>query len=239
MAQPGKARAWKARGDFASGVRISLSAPLYYHFAIQHPLSIRCKYQNNRMRMSQVSFCEGHHMQICRYESPIGTIVLTGSKMNLRGLWFEEQVPTVEDTNDSSINTDEPVFDVTIEWLDDYFGDKRPPIPPNIRLSPEGSEFQTTVWNILLRIPYGNVSTYGAVADAVVRETDMERMSCRAVGGALARNPISLMVPCHRVIGHDGRMTGYSGGIEKKKYLLEHEGVNISRSRICDKPITL
>ena len=116
---------------------------------------------------------------------------------------------------------DLPVFDAAIRWLDLYFSGEKPDFTP--ALSPKGTVFQKTVWELLQTIPYGQTVTYGLLAEKVAEQRGLARMSAQAVGGAVSRNPISLIIPCHRVIAADGSPTGYAGGINKKLWLLQLE----------------
>jgi methylated-DNA-[protein]-cysteine S-methyltransferase len=116
----------------------------------------------------------------------------------------------------------DPVLDAAQAWLEDYFVGKRPE-PARLPLNPKGTEFQKAVWRLLLEIPYGQVTTYGALAAKLAQERG-GRMSAQAIGGAVGRNPISIIIPCHRVIGADGRLTGYAGGLWRKEALLRLEG---------------
>ncbi len=114
-----------------------------------------------------------------------------------------------------------PIFDETKNWLDIYFSGKNPDFTPKLKL--EGSDFQLTVWNILKEIPYGQTTTYGKIAQKIALQKEINKVSAQAVGGAVGRNPISIIIPCHRVIGHNGNLTGYAGGLEIKKLLLDNE----------------
>lgn len=120
-----------------------------------------------------------------------------------------------------------PVFVQTKKWLDLYFAGERPDFLPAI--APEGSEFQRKVWEILLQIPYGKAMSYGEIAERMAKEQGIKKMSAQAVGGAVGRNPISLLVPCHRVIGKDGKMVGYGGGLDRKIALLKIEGIRVEK----------
>ena len=153
------------------------------------------------------------------YFSPLGRIVLMSDGTALTELDFAEGVPEV-----SAVHTqkDLPVFREVCRWLDVYFAGRDPgALPP---LAPHGTAFQQAVWNILRGIPYGTTTTYGGIA-ARIAAARGGRMSAQAVGGAVGRNPISILIPCHRVIGANGSLTGYAGGLDKKEYLLELEGV--------------
>lgn len=116
----------------------------------------------------------------------------------------------------------------TVAWLDDYFAGNNPAIEA-LALAPIGNEFRQTVWQLLCEIPYGEVSTYGEVANLAAKRLGKERMSAQATGGAVGHNPIGIIIPCHRVVGANGSLTGYAGGINKKLFLLEHEGVDTSK----------
>ena len=153
------------------------------------------------------------------YSSPLGRIVLMSDGTALTELDFAEEVPEA-----SAVHTqkDLPVFREVCRWLDVYFAGRDPgALPP---LAPHGTAFQQAVWKILRRIPYGTTTTYGRIA-AHIAAARGGRMSAQAVGGAVGRNPISILIPCHRVIGADGSLTGYAGGLDKKEYLLRLEGV--------------
>ena len=153
------------------------------------------------------------------YFSPLGRIVLMSDGTALTELDFAEGVPKA-----SAVHTqkDLPVFREVCRWLDVYFAGRDPgALPP---LAPHGTAFQQAVWNILRGIPYGTTMTYGGIAAHIASARD-GRMSAQAVGGAVGRNPISILIPCHRVIGTDGSLTGYAGGLDKKEALLRLEGV--------------
>ena len=152
------------------------------------------------------------------YFSPLGRIVLMSDGTALTELDFAEGVPEV-----SAVHTqkDLPVFREVCRWLDVYFAGRDPgALPP---LAPHGTAFQQAVWKVLRGIPYGTTTTYGRIAARIAAACG-GRMSAQAVGGAVGRNPISILIPCHRVIGTDGSLTGYAGGLDKKEYLLELEG---------------
>lgn len=152
------------------------------------------------------------------YFSPLGRIVLMSDGTALTELDFAEGVPEV-----SAVHTqkDLPVFREVCRWLDVYFAGRDPgALPP---LAPHGTAFQQAVWKVLRGIPYGTTTTYGRIA-ARIAAARGGQMSAQAVGGAVGRNPISILIPCHRVIGTDGSLTGYAGGLDKKEYLLALEG---------------
>lgn len=161
------------------------------------------------------------------YSSPVGTITLGGDGENLVGLWIEGQKyfgDTV--SGDMSEKDGPPVFTAAKRWLDRYFAGKKP-LPSELPLRPAGGEFRQRIWKILCGIPYGDVTTYGAIAGKMAKQTGKESMSSQAVGGAVAHNPISIIIPCHRVVGTGGSLTGYSAGVAAKAKLLAHEGVNM------------
>ena len=153
------------------------------------------------------------------YTSPLGGITLASDGMALTGLYFdgERDFPDLS----AAHKKDLPVFGEVMRWLDLYFAGKEPDFMPP--LAPVGTTFQQAVWEILRTIPYGGTMTYGAIAKRLEKVTG-KRMSAQAVGGAVGRNPISILIPCHRVIGADGSLTGYAGGLDKKEYLLRLEG---------------
>ena len=162
------------------------------------------------------------------YESPVGNIILAGDGGKLTGLWRERQKyfgGTM--SGETTENDDLPVFRAAKKWLDRYFAGGKPAIS-ELPLAPIGGDFRQSVWAILCEIPYGDVTTYGCIAKKIAAKTGKERMSAQAVGGAVGHNPISIIIPCHRVIGANGNLTGYAGGIDTKIKLLEHEGVDIS-----------
>ena len=164
------------------------------------------------------------------YPLPIGLVTLACSSAacnsgSLVGLWiagqkyFGHSVPEAMTEKDNM-----PVFDKTKKWLDSYFAGKKPAITA-LPLAPIGSAFRQEVWNILCAIPYGEVSTYGDIAKQIAAHRNLQSMSSQAIGGAVGHNPISIIIPCHRVIGSNGSLTGYAGGLAVKKKLLALEGI--------------
>lgn len=153
---------------------------------------------------------------LTHYASPLGPILLAADETGLTGLWFEAQKYFPSFSGVEYQEKETPVLTETVRWLDVYFSGKDPGfLPP---LHPQGSPFRQTVWNILLTIPRGQTMTYGEIARRLgVR-------SAQAVGGAVGHNPISILIPCHRVVGSDGSLTGYAGGVERKARLLQLEG---------------
>ena len=162
------------------------------------------------------------------YESPVGRIMLGANDKALVGLWIEGQ-KYFGDTADGEFVeiSDSPVFSTVRKWLDAYFAGEKPAMT-RLALAPTGGEFRQCVWQILCEIPYGEHITYGEIARIVATRMNRKSMSSQAVGGAVGRNPISIIIPCHRVVGSDGSLTGYAGGISTKIRLLELEGVDLS-----------
>ena len=162
------------------------------------------------------------------YKSPVGDILLVSDGNNIIGLWIGEQ-KYIGNTmpKDITEKDDLPIFREVIAWLDDYFAGKQPQLS-RLPLAPMGGEFKQQVWKILTEIPYGELTTYGNIAKEVAKRMKKDRMSAQAVGGAIGHNPISIIIPCHRVVGTNGSLTGYAGGIEIKVKLLEHEGVDMT-----------
>ncbi|MGI6069484.1 MAG: methylated-DNA--[protein]-cysteine S-methyltransferase [Blautia sp.] len=162
-----------------------------------------------------------------RYPSPVGQLLLAAQDNALTGLWIEHQKYYLGSLEDEQTEQDDyPILKETKAWLDRYFAGKKPAIS-ELKLAPNGSEFRQMVWAVLCQIPYGEVTTYGKIASALARTSGQKRMSAQAVGGAVAHNPISIIIPCHRVVGTDGSLTGYAGGIDKKIWLLAHEGTDM------------
>ena len=167
-----------------------------------------------------------HYSTTC--PSPLGTITLVSEGSNIVGLrlavhrFFEAAVKDCVEEN-----PDLPVFVTTKKWLDAYFAGKNPAIS-EVPLAPAGGEFRQTVWSLLCEIPYGQCTTYGEIAKKMAVRMNRKSMSGQAVGGAVGHNPISIIIPCHRVVGSNGSLTGYGGGIKNKVKLLELEGVDMS-----------
>jgi methylated-DNA-[protein]-cysteine S-methyltransferase len=163
------------------------------------------------------------------YASPLGAITLASDSEYLVGLWIAGQKYFAATLKDAVEEKPElPVFVRAKKWLDAYFAGKKPTIS-ELPLAPIGSEFRKAVWDILCEIPYGHCTTYGEIAKKIAARIGKKSMSSQAVGGAVGHNPISIIIPCHRVVGSNGNLTGYAGGIDKKINLLEHEGVDTSR----------
>lgn len=165
-------------------------------------------------------------MYYTEYESPIGCLTLAGEEQKLVGLWLDGQKYFMETLPEAPVRDDGmEIFAQARDWLARYFTGRKP-LPQELPLTPIGGGFRQLVWRLLLRIPYGEVTTYGALAKQAAAELGRPSMSAQAVGGAVGHNPISIIIPCHRLVGADGSLTGYAGGIDKKLWLLEHEGVH-------------
>ena len=150
------------------------------------------------------------------YVSPLGTITLASDGYALTGLWFDGQKHFAAGLSGGAKEKPLFVFDTAKRWLDIYFKGEIPDFSPPLKL--QGSAFQKTVWNILPTVPFGQTRTYGQIAAQL-----SGRMSARAVGNAVGRNPVALIVPCHRIVGANGKLTGYAGGMDRKIKLLELE----------------
>ena len=163
---------------------------------------------------------------IHHYMSPLGGITIASDGEALTGLWFDGQKYFAANLSEEHEEKRLEIFDITDKWLDIYFSGKEPDFTPT--LSMKTTEFRKKVWKILLTIPYGKTMTYGEIAEKIAKDSGNVKMSAQAVGGAVGHNSISLIIPCHRVIGANGSLTGYAGGIEKKKKLLELEKADMS-----------
>lgn len=160
---------------------------------------------------------------IDKYYTPIGEIILTSNGHELTGLWFDKQKYAPNDLEFCE-QKDIEVFRLTRNWLDIYFSGEVPKFTPALNFK-DVSPFCKRVLEILLKIPYGRTLSYGEIAKQIEKDTG-KRASAQAVGGAVGHNPISIIIPCHRVVGTDGSLTGYAGGIDRKMKLLALEGVN-------------
>jgi methylated-DNA-[protein]-cysteine S-methyltransferase len=172
----------------------------------------------------------------CTVDTPLGAMTAAAGDGALTGLWFTGQ-KYYPPTGDWTPQPDYPAFTALRDWLGVYFSGRAPPPWKNrrlpgagletgsgkLRLNPQGTAFQKAVWEILLAIPYGELSTYGAIAKELAAVRNLPAMSARAVGGAVGHNPISILIPCHRVVGSSGKLTGYAGGLDKKSALLRLE----------------
>ena len=155
---------------------------------------------------------------ICHYHSPLGGITLASDGQALTGLWFDGQKYFADTLGGEYEERDLPVFRQTARWLDSYFRGQVPTFTPP--LSIRATAFREAVWEILLTIPYGQTMTYGQIAAILAKQMGVPKMSAQAVGGAVGHNPISLIIPCHRVVGSNGSLTGYAGGLSIKEKLL-------------------
>ena len=158
---------------------------------------------------------------IFHYTSPIGGITLASDSEALTGLWFDGQKYYPHELVEESSEAELPIFTQTCKWLDIYFSGEEPDFTPPISL--QTTLFRNAVYDILLTIPYGQTMTYGEIAHILAGQQGIESMSAQAVGSAVGHNPISIIVPCHRVVGADGSLTGYAGGLDKKTALLKLE----------------
>lgn len=152
-------------------------------------------------------------MYYAKYQSPVGPLLLICDDEGLTGLWMDRDAPACDDCHS--------VLEQAKRWLDSYFRGEG--LPVDVPLKPAGTPFQRQVWRILLDIPFGQTRSYGDIAREMAVLTGREKMSAQAVGQAVGKNPISIIIPCHRVVGAKGQLTGYAGGLEKKIWLLEHE----------------
>jgi methylated-DNA-[protein]-cysteine S-methyltransferase len=155
------------------------------------------------------------------YDSPLGGITLGSDGEVLTGLWFDGQKFFAEGLDDESQEKDLPVFELTRRWLDIYFSGQQPDFTPPLKL--KTTPFRKDVCEIMRTIPFGETMTYGEIASRIAEQNGIRQMSAQAVGGAVAHNPISLIIPCHRVIGANGSLTGYAGGLDRKAWLLQAE----------------
>jgi methylated-DNA-[protein]-cysteine S-methyltransferase len=161
------------------------------------------------------------------YTSPVGPLTIASDGENITGLWMKGQRYFAATSEPGTSAKGVPVFEQVKVWLSTYFSGKNPTWTPP--LSPKGGPFRQAVWKILCEIPYGEVITYGAIAKMIAKQSGQEKMAPQAVGGAVGHNPISIIIPCHRVVGTDGSLTGYGGGINTKIQLLTLEQADMSR----------
>ena len=160
--------------------------------------------------------------------SPVGPLTLASDGDRLIGLWLAGQKYYGSGRLEAMTEGDAPVLRAGRAWLDRYFAGEKP-CPSELPLCPAGSEFRREVWSLLCDIPYGETTTYGAIAKKMAVRMGRESMGSQAVGGAVGHNPLSIIIPCHRVVGADGSLTGYAGGLDVKIKLLEGEGADMSR----------
>lgn len=160
------------------------------------------------------------------YRSPLGGILLAADETGLTGLWFDGAKYYAAGLHPDAEAKDTPVLEHAKEWLAVFFSGREPDFLPPLHMT--GTLFQLAVWNILQEIPYGQTVTYGAIADKIAVQNGLPHMSAQAVGGAVGHNKISIIIPCHRVVGTDGNLTGYAGGIDTKAALLRLEKAVLS-----------
>ena len=156
-----------------------------------------------------------------RIQTPLGEVRLRSDGKSLTGLWFVGQVNDAKEHSDIEIKDDLLIFGQVETWLESYFSGKQTPI--KISLQPKGTIFQERVWQLLQEIPYGETMTYGEIAQRIAKEKGVATYSAQAVGQAVGKNPISILIPCHRVLGKNGTLTGYAGGVHRKEQLLHLE----------------
>ncbi len=171
------------------------------------------------------------------YESPLGGILLAADEKGLTGLWFDRQKYYAKNLTSDHKEGSLPVLDEATRWLDIYFAGREPDFLPPLHMI--GTDFQISVWKILSQIPYGKTTTYGAIAREIASQRGLQRMSAQAVGGAVGHNDISILIPCHRVVGANGSLTGYGGGIDKKIALLRLEQTDMTKFFIPKKGTAL
>jgi len=163
------------------------------------------------------------------YSSPVGLVTLASDGSSLIGAWIEGQKYHGDTLYVAMEEQDDlPVFSLAKQWLDRYFAEEQPNIS-ELPIAPAGSDFRKAVLSVLCDIPYGAVTTYGEIARKVAPMLGKDTMAGRAVGGAVGHNPLSIIIPCHRVIGSNGKLTGYAGGLDVKIKLLELEGAKLSK----------
>lgn len=160
------------------------------------------------------------------YDSPLGGITLSSNGTELTGLWFDGQKYFGDTLSKEYEEKSLPVFEQSVRWLDIYFSGKAPDFTPSLYM--ETTPFRKAVWEIMLTIPFGETMTYGEIADKIAKQKGLSKMSAQAVGGAVGHNSISLIIPCHRVVGTNGSLTGYAGGIDKKVQLLKLEKADMT-----------
>lgn len=180
------------------------------------PWRIPNTYNHTAAAHSLRLFPNRQNMYCMQYDSPLGKLLLTCREDGLTGIWFDREPAEPKD---------HPVLRQTKDWLDGYFRGEPPRM--EIPLALEGTPFQRQVWQLLLTIPYGEVRSYGSLAREIAVACGKEKMSAQAVGQAVGKNPVSILIPCHRIVGSQGQLTGYASGLDRKIWLLHHEGWQI------------
>lgn len=171
------------------------------------------------------------------YNSPLGRITMASDGDYLIGLWFDGQKYYADSIKGEHIEKSLPIFTEVTKWLDIYFSGKEPDFTPPLLM--KTTSFRKAVWEVMLTIPYGKTMTYGEIANIIAKEKGIEKMSAQAVGGAVSHNSISIIIPCHRVVGTNGSLTGYAGGIDKKIQLLKLEKTDMKNLFIPKKGTAL
>ena len=164
-------------------------------------------------------------MYYCTYESEIGLLYLISDGKSLIGCYLEGQKYFPNNIDNYYLNEELSILAKSNDWLEKYFNGENPSID-EIPLNFNGTEFRNTVWEVLKEIPYGEVVTYRHIAEIIAKTKGLETMSAQAVGGAVGHNPLLIFIPCHRVIGVDGSLTGYAAGLKNKRFLLNLESDN-------------
>lgn len=160
------------------------------------------------------------------YDSPLGIALLAADEVGLTGLWFDGQKYFAGSLPAEHMEQETPILAEAKRWLDIYFAGSQPDFFPPLHLT--GSLFRQSVWEMLLQIPYGQTTTYGEIARQLAKKRGLARVSAQAVGGAVGHNEISVIIPCHRVVGTNGSLTGYAGGMDRKVKLLELEHTDMT-----------
>ena len=174
---------------------------------------------------------------INHYQSPVGDILLAADTEGLTGLWFDGQKHYASCLDPAHEEKNLPIFEDAKRWLTIYFSGQEPDFMPRLHMI--GSSFQLSIWKILQKIPYGNTMTYGEISEIIAKQRGLPHMSAQAVGGAIARNRISVIIPCHRVVGTNGSLTGYAGGIDRKVTLLHLEKADMKHLFVPQKGTAL
>ena len=170
---------------------------------------------------------------IHHYDSPLGGITIASDGKAITGLWFDGQKYFADALDKDFEEKELPVFEQTDQWLNIYFSGNAPGFTPPLKM--KTTPFRKVVWEIMLTIPFGQTMTYGMIADRIAKQKGLSRMSAQAVGGAVGHNAISLIIPCHRVVGANGSLTGYAGGLDRKVKLLSLERVDMSALFVPEK----